>query len=85
MRRIGKPVCVMDLLCGDVIETPMGALRTYVLQGPHPIHPGLQLAVFREHVTGLYRFDCLSLTQSIGTLQKFPTTDQKTWAIGLEP
>lgn len=82
-RSVGKPVCAMDLLCGDVVETPLGALKTYVMQGAHPLHPGLQLVVFREHGTGLYRFECLSLTQPIGNLSKPPADEQKKWAIGL--
>jgi hypothetical protein len=73
---------VMDLKPGYVIEAA-GMLATFIVQSRHPLHPGLQLVVWRMHSTGEYSFDCLSVSQVVGKLVKGSTKEQLEWALGL--
>lgn len=66
-------IAVRDLEPGDVVEAFPGARALYVTRTPHPLHPGLELVVWRLD-TGEWSLDALSADQHVGELVDPPAS-----------
>lgn len=75
-------VRVIDLQAGQVVQRKE-ELYTYVTQQVHPINPGNQLVIWRQHSDGSVLLESLPILCVIGKLVKKATREQLEWGLGI--